>query len=293
MLLAALAVPALASAQTAGQVTFSPDAYLNATECAAANATTIQLSWTALRPSGATAAAATFQVYASTAAVTISGTTVPTCTSATGSAAIGSSISTTSDTATNQSFDASAFATAVGETTCGVQADKSIYVCVQLSDASAVAIGYATGVLTLSTTPPGAPTNVSVTPGNQALNVGWSAPASGQTVATYRVVATAVDLTADPASPHYSPMVNSATASYRLSGLVNDVPYSVVVYAYSASGTESLGSDPVSGTPLPTEDFFSYYRAQGGREQGGCGTGGAAALSLLGAAALLAARRRM
>jgi hypothetical protein len=294
MLLAVVLAPALAAAQATGEVIFSPDELLNATECAEADATQIELSWTVTLNSGVTAvpSGATFQVYASTAAAT--GTT---CADATGSQTVGTAIDTTTDSAVNQSFGSASFATAVSATcTDTTQDDESIFVCVQLFDASTtpVAIGIATGVLTLSTQKPGAPEGVWVESGDAALTVHWDVPSTGHEVATYQVEATA-DAADDPNSPHISPTLSSSTLFYRLPDLVNGVQYSVVVYAYTESGTKSDPSTTVSDDdtiPLPVADFFDFYTDQGGREQGGCGTG-AGALSLLGAAAtLLAVRRR-
>ena len=76
-------------------------------------------------------------------------------------------------------------------------------------------------------------------------------------------------------------------------GLTNGVAYTVAATGLSAAGNTGPASDSSSGTPLPFVDFWQVYKGQGGVEQGGCSTGGAAPLvPLLALLGFLAVRRR-
>jgi uncharacterized protein (TIGR03382 family) len=87
--------------------------------------------------------------------------------------------------------------------------------------------------------------------------------------------------------------VASATTdaeSVTIGGLANFTTYSVTVRAISVGGNLSDPSFAVSGTPAPSAGFLEVY---GGVEKGGCSTGTAGALALLGTALVLAVRRRV
>jgi MYXO-CTERM domain-containing protein len=147
-------------------------------------------------------------------------------------------------------------------------------------------IGYANGDFTLNNRKPNPPTNVGVEPAENALRVRWTEATTGENATEFRVIAknTVVDTDVHTARTNGSPaMVN---------GLVNGTLYSVTVIAISLAGSESDPSQAVTGTPQPTEDFWDWYQGRGGVEQGGCTSGAAGALALLGAAALLRVRRR-
>ncbi len=160
----------------------------------------------------------------------------------------------------------------------------ALYICVDYLPGGVAPIPSAvTGTVPLDFTKPPAPVVNTPTPGDSALNVSWSA---GSGSSSYDVVATSQ---ANPAEQHTTTV--TGTTSARVGGLTNGVPYSVVVYAFSAGGNQSDASNTVTGTPVQVEDFWRLYRAAGGRE-GGCATGGAGLGSLLVLVPLALRRRR-
>jgi uncharacterized protein (TIGR03382 family) len=74
---------------------------------------------------------------------------------------------------------------------------------------------------------------------------------------------------------------------------VNNVEYQVRVYAFSSADNRSAASEAGVGTPMLVRDFFAIYREDfGGREEGGCASGAAGLLALLGVGSALLFRRR-
>jgi len=305
LLLAALAAPALAHAQASGTMTFTEGTndmvrgrYITAAECT--TATDVQLAWTIALNSDVKelpAAGATYQVYASNEEVTDTTchTSTPGGTSTIVAGPVGDPLPASTLTVT-ETYSTNSFPSRIS-LSCSTATDTFIYVCVQARNSSGSAIGVAKGSLILSITPPGPPTGVGAGADEQALRISWAEPSKGY---DYRVTAIsvldpAVDLTTrDPrdATLHQATTAAHAT-SYRMTGLVNDVTYLVKVYARSEAGNESGPSaEDVLGTPVPVNDFWEQYVADGGREQGGCAAGAAGPLALLGVAALLAALRR-
>jgi hypothetical protein len=126
----------------------------------------------------------------------------------------------------------------------------------------------------------------SISPGDGRLYPNWTG-ISSEASATY--VAYAVD----PTGAHPSRQSDmTSSLSGTITGLTNNVPYDVTVRAFDAAGNVGVPSTAVSGTPLPVDDFWNTYQKAGGQETGGCGTGAAGVLGLLGAAAGLAVARR-
>ncbi len=300
-LLALVAAPTIAAAQTAGTITFDNGRtftnYINAAECAGGS--TIDLAWTVtiLSPFMAFPLGGKYQVYVSNQQPT--NNTCFTKNDSTGLAAgpVGTQIDATGQTMAAQPFDPSLIVSAAGKS-CTTTGDQTIYVCVQ-GTSSGSNFGFATGTLTLSVSPPPAPVNVSVAPGDSALNVSWdpgvaTSGALGDSQ-EYQVDATFVRTTstATDSGTHSSGRVTAT--DLRLGGLVNTVVYEVRVSAFSKAGNQSSPSDPaVEGMPEVVDDFWDTYRSAGGREQGGCasGAGAAGTLALLAAASLVAVLRR-
>ena len=170
------------------------------------------------------------------------------------------------------------------------QENQQIWICAHWTDQNANKdVASAFGKFILQFAKPSPPTGVSASPGSDKLYVSWTASdPSGPALADHYVA------TATPSAGGSTVSSGSVTGtSAIIDGLQNGTEYSVVVYAYSIGGNQSDPSSPaVNATPVPGADFWDVYKNRGGQEQGGCSTGGAGALGLLGAAGLLALRWR-
>jgi hypothetical protein len=185
-------------------------------------------------------------------------------------------------------FSTSQMVTAAGAT-CG--ASEPIRLCIQATRGSGTNIGVARVTLPLVVDDaPDAPILESVTPGEEALNVQWDAPGAGVDD-SYAVEVGTPDL-ADPlvVVTLVSPRVSGR--SLRFEGLTIGSVYSVQVRAFSDADNPSDPSNAFTASPVDVRDYFEAYKDAGGREQGGCGTGGAGLLALAGLAALVPLRRR-
>ncbi len=306
LLLAALAAPAIATAQTAtpGTILFADNGgtdyvhgpYINQAECT--GGAQVSLTWNVGTTSIPTNA--TYQVYASsqphpqTGGCTTQGDTTKSPVVYAG--AVGGPVSATTSTQT-QAYTASQFTTAAN-VACTTTADTPIYVCVQLSSGSTVLTAKAT--ITLSTSPPDVPGGVGASPDDSAARVTWSlASRANDYQVRLQSLAdkTGADLaTPDPLDPNPHTARSAQNANnLRMGGLVNGVTYRVNVASYSLSNTASAWSSdtpPVLVMPTPVNDFWEEYKRLGGQDSGGCGAGGAGPLALFGVAALVAALRR-
>lgn len=295
LLLAALAIPALARAQTAGQVTFTPDANIGAAECDPANGETVSVSW---QVSALAVTGGKYRIFASSRAPTAGSTTsgFKLCDTGDGSqdgvpffaGQVGEDITATS--AQMSESIATAEFVAVTKFTCQETTARTIHVCVHFfpTDGSA-ATDSATGELRLDLRAPTKPSITSVTPGEEALRVTWRAGTGGAEATYFKIQAIATDTSLD-AGTHTSGKFTGSSG--RIEGLKTGVEYQVRVIAFSSADNASEPSDPVPGTPVPVQDFFEHYQASGGQEQGGCASGPAGALGILGAALALALHRR-
>lgn len=95
-----------------------------------------------------------------------------------------------------------------------------------------------------------------------------------------------------------SGLIASDRTGYRLKGLQNNVPYSVILVAVDNDGNLGTPTDAVVGTPVLTVDFYNEYASQGGEPVGGYCTmvtgarrPGACAILLLGSLWLWRRRR--
>ncbi len=299
LLAAALAAPALAGAQVADGVLqpVAGDELVNAAQCAGTDTTPVELVWNTHVNTLSFTTGGTYRLFASNKQPATTGTDLNFCPEADDTAdgvragQVGDDIEATSQAVTaSMEFSPLEIVRASGYDACDATSEKTIYLCVHWYDASGVRNGWAKGTVKLSFAAPAAPVDVSATPGDGALNVRWTAGTGGAVDATeYQVVATTTD-PADPAGTHEYSRTNDN--SFRARGLVNGVAYTVVVYAFSKAGNRSDPSAAVTATPQPVADFWDQYRARGGAERGGCASGSAGALALLGTAALLALARR-
>jgi len=140
--------------------------------------------------------------------------------------------------------------------------------------------------------------------GDGNLHVSWTAPTGSTTTTTprYRVYwsTTAFGAATVADAPSHSDALTAT--SYQIKGLTNGQTYYIAVTTVDGNDNESVGSSVESAIPIPTQDFWKYYKSQGGAEEGGYGAcsagraqaGGDGAWLLLIACVLclLAVRRR-
>jgi hypothetical protein len=180
--------------------------------------------------------------------------------------------------------DAVKAATPVGT---GCVDGQVVYICAHMyAQDGTTRLGFATGKFLVQLTAPGVPTGVTAGSGDGRLSVSWAPGTGGATTDHYVAQATPV------AGGNTIFSANSTATSTTISGLQNGTAYNVGVIAYSVGGNPSTLSQTVIATPMPGADFWEVYKDAGGTEGGGCASGAAGALALLGTASLLALRRR-
>ncbi len=169
----------------------------------------------------------------------------------------------------------------------------ALFICV--IDASTNTI--ITGSIQLDLAAPPAPVANTPTPGDTALNVSWSQGSGSVDGGTGAANSYRIFCQPSASAPDGGAITNKCaditgqgTTSTRVTGLTNGTEYAVEVTAVTLSGNESPHSNRVVGTPVEIQDFWRLYKADGGREQGGCAAGAGGLVALL-ALAPLAWRR--
>lgn len=302
--LALLAAPLAASAQTAtanGTMTFNVGV-VGTTECAGSSSA-FSTSWTFVQNGLAVQPSSTnvYNLFVSTTAFTNCGSTVQS--AATVPNGSGVAPVTTGQTQTFPPAGTTEtwadVAAAASATACS--ADGTLYFCAQLlqSASTATIVGSATGSIAVQVAAPGIPTLLAPAPGDGRLYLYWTPSSAAPAADHYQATLTASVVCSSPPTPPCDPTQTHAYANvptsqpFAAGGLVNGVAYDVVLRAVSAGGAVSGDSNHVTGTPVPVNDFWDQYTADGGREKGGCATGSGGLLALVGAlAALRGARRR-
>jgi MYXO-CTERM domain-containing protein len=303
--LAALAAPALALGQVnagAGQVVEIDNfnavtggvSYINKAQCE--DAAPLRLEWNTTFVSGASFNnAGTYTIFASNTAPTQDATTgARLCAEANDDSTtpdtFAGQIEAVPDSTVVQQEDVSGLTAAQkANRACDATGElQDVFICVHWSDGTTNNRGFATGTFKVQVAAPAAPTLVNVRSGNARLLVSWTASTGGSATADrYFAQATPVGGGTAVASP------TTNGTSVTITGLENGTDYDVVVFALSVGGNPSTASDPEVGTPQPTDGFWESYRQRpGAREDGGCATGSAGPLALLGVLGLLAALRR-
>jgi hypothetical protein len=153
------------------------------------------------------------------------------------------------------------------------------------------------GSIALDLATPPIPVPTSADAADSALIVHWTQGSGGTadagtpgSVDNYRITATAHD---NPTDTHVSDAISpGSSTSGRVGGLTNGVLYDVTVQAFSPGNNPSGQSAVIQGMPVQVNDFWRIYRADGGREQGGCAAGAAGMLALLAVPLALRALRR-
>ncbi len=283
-LILALLSPLAGSAQTAGAVAITPNAF--GTDDCTVSDKSVTISWMT------TVAPVTGDVYK----VFVNTTGCLSTPMTTGQ--VGSDITADATSTTTPQFLPSPptrmdfLVTNAGITACAVAGPTiKIYACVhQVSTATGAIRTSMSGTAQLYREPPPVPVSVTVAPGDTALYVSWAGgTANGIPASSYQVNATASS-PINLADEHLQTF--TGTSNNRVTGLTNGVTYRVTVRAISAGSNMSDASAEAFGTPEPVADFWDEYTKAQGREQGGCGGGAAGLLSLLGVALVLRGLRR-
>jgi len=111
---------------------------------------------------------------------------------------------------------------------------------------------------------PDPPTITSLSPGETNLKVAWTKPGDDD-LDGYMIYY----------SQEGSEEVNEKTetsgdaTSFTITGLTNGVTYEVWMTAIDEAENESEDSNTMTGVPEPVQDFYEYYRNNGGGETGG------------------------
>ncbi len=317
LLATALAVPAVAAAQSTGEVQFVEPgttndivhgAWINAAKCAAQTSTDVILQWKSTVAPGANGKYQIFAANQDMAANSIECPKQPNDSTSLKAGQVGVDITDQlNQNITGVHETVAAFLTPVGQTSCDITTTVVIFVCVQAVDSSGKSVGFAKGQLKFEVTKPGAPTSVSASPLESGkLRVTWAAPTGSPAAYDYIVTAHSVltptppappdPTTEDPRDPndHVAGPTEPRATSATLGGLTDGVMYAVYVIARSEAANQSdPPGGPAYGTPRPVRDFWDVYSATPGAvEQGGCSTAGAGPLALAGLVTLLAALRR-
>jgi Synergist-CTERM protein sorting domain-containing protein len=280
LLTAVLLAPSLALAQvTITETGDQPDEVINIAECQGATGATSRLAfqW------------AFTNVTFTDVEVKVSDTSGCPDTTENSTARTSSLGTFTGTTTTTNAFAAPDLLSRIGvpSASCDAGANITVNVCVIPRNATGGVIsGTITGTFLFDRARPPTPTAPTVTPGDGALRVSWTAVAGSGL--TYRVEATPQGVAG--AVPVRSEEVTGT--SVRLGSLEIGTPYDVVVIAISEGGNESAASPQVTGIPVQVDDFWRLYRNAGGAEEGGCSTAGASTLALLAFVPFALRRRR-
>jgi hypothetical protein len=182
-----------------------------------------------------------------------------------------------------------------------------IFFCVTLTSAPGTPPPMATGTIALDLLRPPAATPTRVESADSALIVNWTFGATGGGDAGSSGSADRFRIEARVRGNVNAPVIRSdeitpgSSTRGRIGGLQNNVEYDVIVVAISQGGNESENGfvagnaapdGAIQGTPVEVDDFWRIYKADGGREGGGCAAGAAGMLALLAVPMALRAWRR-
>lgn len=160
--------------------------------------------------------------------------------------------------------------------------------------------------ITIDTLAPTGPTVNALSSGNENLKVSWTT-ADDATTKYSRVYWSKVPFSASKPFEATSKSALLTGSSYQITGLTNGETYYVAVTSIDDNENESASLKVLEGSPVPVQDLWQSYKANGGASEGGyygcsaqpnqstgaTGTGALALLMLLVGALLLARRRQM
>jgi len=116
------------------------------------------------------------------------------------------------------------------------------------------------------TIPPKMPTDFKLVAGNENINVSWKYPdnavlADRNKNMIYYKKTSSVD--------YIQQEVSGVVTSDRIKNLENEVEYGVYMVTLDLAGNESEKTEELTEIPVPVDDFYTYYRKSGGKEDGG------------------------
>jgi uncharacterized protein (TIGR03382 family) len=269
-------LPSLALAQTSAVILNTKQ--VNQADCAGTGS--VIVTWTTTFTSGS---GDTVRVSAASSCPT----TAPT---ENGSGTLGADVTLFQNTQ-SQSFSIASIQSAVTASCTNVN-DTAVNVCVYHIAGGGTGISTFVGnaTFTFQTAVPPAPANVSAGAANAAIEVSYGAGTKGGNY-NADTVTYAVEW-APQGSTTFTRTGETTATTLRVGGLTNGVTYDARVVPFSSAGNEGPVSATVSATPDDFLDYWSRYKADGGREEGGCGSGGTGALAPLLLALAVLLRRR-
>ncbi len=142
--------------------------------------------------------------------------------------------------------------------TAAVDSDTADEAAVTLTHAASGATGYGVGLriadvtVTVTDTTPGQPTGLTATAGDTQVELSWTAPGSGGSIASWQYRATTQTSRWAGASWTPVPSSNAGTTRYTVESLTNGSPYRFQVRAVGSVGTGNVGaaSAEASATPM-------------------------------------------
>ncbi len=160
----------------------------------------------------------------------------------------------------------------IGDTGCntGSENTANVYFIVTTAGAGVGSTTF-TGVvfnITLDFLAPAAPTITQLDSGDSNLRVAWSHLDTTASLSA-RVYWSEVAFSQASAWSLDNHSDTLTGTSYQITGLTNSQPYYVSVTALDVNGNESNGAPVKHATPIPVQDMWGYYKANGGAERGG------------------------
>lgn len=122
--------------------------------------------------------------------------------------------------------------------------------------------------LTVDLAAPTPPTLKDAAVGDKNINVSWTL-ADSATTPYARVYWSKVPFSASAPSTATNRSDKLTASSYKITGLTNGETYYVAVTAIDANDNESAAEKVTEATPTEVQDFWEYYKASGGAEEGG------------------------
>ena len=156
----------------------------------------------------------------------------------------------------------------ISQDSCGGEEgiEGELFLCMRILDQSDQEIAKASISLQYDTIVPLSPSSLSAQGGDGNIKLSWENQ-DKDTISYYRIYWDTTSYDGDISGYSFSQKANST--SYQITGLENDVTYYIVVTTVDDAGNESDPSVEVTAIPMPSLDFWEYYKKKGGQEEGG------------------------